>query len=164
MRADSSLSQSQREAAVAWFEEGFRDSAVASRLGVSRWAIRDLHRRWKLHGERALTTMTTKRPVAFEVKLAVVQRALAGELKSALAQEFGLSSPKIIAAWVRRYRAEGEDGLRPKPKGRPPKPDTLLSAQESELEQLRRENEFLRAQNAYLGKVRALMEQQRRSR
>jgi hypothetical protein len=52
--------------------------------------------------------------------------------------------------------------LRPKPKGRPRKNPEAPARPESELEQLRRENERLRAENAYLGKLRALREQQRR--
>jgi transposase-like protein len=164
MRADSSLGQVQREAAVAWFEQGLGDSAVASRLGVSRWAVRALYRRWKVHGERALTAMATKPRYSFEFKLDVVQRVLAGELKTALAAELGLSSPKLIERWVRQYRVEGEAGLRAKPRGRPPRPAPALTGEESELERLRRENERLRAEVAYLGKLRALMEQQRRSR
>jgi len=60
--------------------------------------------------------------VSFEFKLAVVQRYLAGEAKVALAQEFELSSPDLIKKWARYYRDEGEDGLRPKPKGRPKTP------------------------------------------
>lgn len=57
---------------------------------------------------------------------------------------------------------DGEDGLRPKPKGRPRKPDSPPTGELPELERLRRENERLRAEVAYLGKLRALREQGRR--
>ncbi|WP_396134259.1 helix-turn-helix domain-containing protein [Arthrobacter oryzae] len=36
-----------------------------------------------------------------------------------MAKELGLSSPLLLEKWARQYRTEGEDGLRPKPKGRP---------------------------------------------
>lgn len=99
-----------------------------------------------------------KRTYPFEVKLAVAQRFLGGEPKTDLAREFDLSSPGIVQRWGRALREQGEDGLRPKPKGRPKKSATPVG----EVEMLRREVERLRAENAYLGKLRALMEQQRR--
>jgi transposase-like protein len=107
-----------------------------------------------------------KRSYSFEFKLAVVDRFLAGEPATELAAEYELSSPLLVKTWVRTYRREGADGLRPKPKGRPrSKPGNGPDAPagpESELERLRRENERLRAQVAYLGKVRALRKQERR--
>jgi transposase-like protein len=110
-------------------------------------------------------TKPTKRSYSFEFKLAVVKRFLAGESATVLAAEYELSAPELVKTWARTYRREGADGLRPKPKGRPPKaakdPDAPVRP-ESELEQLRREVERLRAENAYLGKVRALRDQERR--
>lgn len=157
MRTDSSLSEAQRAAAVGLFERGHSRNYVARRLGVSRDAVRALHDRWRLRGTEALVTRTVKRSYPFEQKHALVQRVLAGETKVAVAQEAGLSSPNLLAKWVRIYVRDGEAGLRPKVLGRPraaqrdgPEPEL------SELEQLRRENERLRAEVAYLGKVRAL--------
>ncbi|MEU5853675.1 helix-turn-helix domain-containing protein [Saccharopolyspora shandongensis] len=102
-----------------------------------------------------------KRSFSFEFKLSVVERFLAGEPASELAAEYDLSSPKLVKTWARTYRREGEDGLRPKPKGRPPQPPDDPDGP-SELEQLRRENARLRAEVAYLGKLRALRDQERR--
>ncbi|MFD3748653.1 transposase [Nocardia sp. NPDC058633] len=107
-------------------------------------------------------TKPTKRTFSFEFKLAVVQRFLTGETKVDLAREFDLSSPKLIETWARTYRNDGEEGLRPKPKGRPRTNPTEPAPPASTLEQLRRENERLRAENAYLGKVLALKAQRRR--
>ena len=64
-------------------------------------------------------TKTTKQSFSFEFKLDVVHRFLAGETKVALAKEPDLSSPKLIEKWARKYRYEGGETLRPKPKGRP---------------------------------------------
>jgi transposase-like protein len=99
---------------------------------------------------------------SFEFKLALVQRFLAGETGPDLAVEAGLASRELLQKWVRVYRLEGEDGLRPKPKGRPAKSASPPPAELSELERLRRENERLRAEVAYLGKLRALRAQERR--
>ena len=98
----------------------------------------------------------------FEFKLALVERFLAGETAPDLAAEAGLSSPVLLKAWVRAYRRDGVDALRPKSKGRRKKTDDPQPAETSELERLRRENELLRAEVAYLGKLRALRAQKQR--
>ena len=103
----------------------------------------------------------TKQAYSFEFKLALVLRFVAGETAADLAAEAGLSSPQLLKTWARTYRREGADALRPKPKGRPRKPDAP-PGEPSELERLRRENERLRAEVAYLGKLRALRAQERR--
>lgn len=156
MRANSSLTPSQRQTAIALFEQGRADRAVAASLEVSRWPVRRLYQRWRIHGPGALVTKQEKKSYSFEFKVEAVRRLLAGEPKTELARELELSSPKLLESWARTYRAQGSEGLRPKQRGRPPK--SAPSGPESELERLRRENELLRAQNAYLGKVRALRE------
>lgn len=162
MSGRSVLSEDQRQAAVALFEGGLGRDAVATRLGVSPDAVRDLYDRWRIWGRGALMPKPTKRLFSFEEKRTVVERFLAGETTPDLAQEYELSSPKLIQRWARRYHAEGAEGLRPKPKGRPKRdPDAPVRA-ETELERLRRENERLRAEVAYLGKLRALIAAERR--
>jgi transposase len=161
MRASSSLSEDQRKAAVAWFEKGHADTATAALLGVSRWPVKSLYRRWRIHGQGALVTKA-RQSYTFEFKLALVERFLAGETAPDLAAEAGLSSPVLLKAWVRAYRRDGVDALRPKSKGRRKKTDDPQPAETSELERLRRENELLRAEVAYLGKLRALRAQKQR--
>ena len=162
MRGFSSLSEVQREAAVAWFEKGVGYRSTARLLGGSLAPVKALHLRWRIHGQGVLVTKPTK-SYSFEFKLALVERFLAGETAPDLAVEAGLSSRELLQKWVRAYRQEGAEGLRPKPKGRPrksaaPPPPAELP----ELERLRRENERLRAEVAYLGKLRALRDQGRR--
>lgn len=160
VRPESSLSEREREAAVVLFEAGYGKKAVVARLGVSWGAVRRLHDRWKLRGAGALMRKPGKRSFTFEFKLEVVRRFVAGEATALeLAREYDLSSPKLVENWARLYRREGEEALRPKPKGRPaavPEPSGA-----SELEQLRQENLRLSAENAYLKKLRALREQGR---
>lgn len=159
MRASSSLSKDQREAAVAWFEKGVADTATSTLLGVPREPVKRLYRRWKIRGRGALVAKATKPSYSFEFKLALVERFIAGETTAYLAAEADLSSPRLLETWVRVYRREGADALRPKPNGRPRKPDSP-PPELSELEQLRQENERLRAEVAYLGKLRALRAQE----
>jgi transposase-like protein len=157
-----SMSETQRRAVVTLFAAGYGRDAVARQVGVSVNAVRDLHDRWRLHGGDALVSHARRAAYTFETKREVVARFLAGESKMALAQAFGLSSPKLVATWTRIYRREGEDGLRPNPKGRPRRDPDAPAPELSELEQLRRENARLRAEVAYLGKLRALMALERR--
>jgi transposase len=158
----SSLSEEQRRAAVTLFDAGWGRDSAARRLGVSKDAIRRLYDRWRVRGGAALVTKPTKRLFSFEFKLDVVHRRLAGESKVDLAKELGLSSPALVQTWVHKYRVEGEEGLRPKAKGRPKTDPGTAAAPESEVQRLRRENERLRAEVAFLGKVQALGEEGRR--
>lgn len=160
MRSFSSLSEDQREAAVAWFEKGVGYRSTARLLGGSLAPVKALHLRWRIHGLGVLVTKPTK-SYSFEFKLALVERFLAGETAPDLAVEAGLSSRELLQKWVRAYRQDGADALRPKAKGRPRKP-APPPAEMPELERLRRENERLRAEVAYLGKLRALRAQGRR--
>ncbi|MFC3480131.1 helix-turn-helix domain-containing protein [Kocuria carniphila] len=163
MGKQSALTQEQRIYAVACFEEGRGERSVAREICVSRSAVKRLYHRWRVRGRGALVTKPTKQSYSFEIKLAVVTRFLCGEPKVDLAREFDLSSPKLIETWARNYRARGEDALKPRPRGRPRRLASTQDGEESELQQLRREVEYLRAENAYLGKLRALREQQRRT-
>lgn len=162
MHVRSSLSEEQRRAAVALFDTGWGAKSVATRLGAPPRAIRRLYDRWRVRGGTTLVAKPTKRFFSFEFKLHAVQRFEAGESKAALASELQLSSPGLIEKWARQYRTEGEDGLRPKSKGRPMTNPGTPRMPESELERLRRENERLRAEVAFLGKVQALRNEERR--
>ncbi|WLQ06102.1 IS3 family transposase [Arthrobacter oryzae] len=110
------MSEVQRQAAVAWFEKGLADTATANLLGVSRWPVKALYRRWRIRGQGALVTKPGKQSYSFDFKLALVERFLAGETAPDLAAEADLSSPLLLKKWARVYRHEGADALRPKPK------------------------------------------------
>lgn len=159
VRAHSSLSPTQREIAVEYFEQGLGSDSTAVRLRVSRRPVRKLYDRWRIHGRLCLVEKPTKTTYSFDFKKEVVERFLAGEPKTALAKEYQLSSPQLVADWVRKYRADGEEGLRPKPKGRPKKNPHAPRQPVSELQRLQRENDRLRAENAYLKKLRDLRDQ-----
>ena len=160
MRQNSSLTAEQRLAAVDLFEQGLGSQAVSSRLDVSVKAVARLEARFKIWGRAALESKPSKQVYSFEFKLAVVRQFLDGEGSTMdLARIHQLSSPKLLDSWVRIYRIHGEDGLRPKAKGRPRAADGTEPAVPTELEKLRRENQRLQAENAYLKKVRALRNQ-----
>jgi transposase-like protein len=120
--------------------------------------VKLLYWRWRIHGQGALVAKPTKQSYSFEFKLALVERFIAGETAPELAAEAGLSAPRLLETWVRAYRRDGAEALRPKPKGRPRKPDAPPPTELPELERLRRENERLRADVA----LRALRAQKQR--
>ena len=162
MRRSSSLTEEQRKAALACFEQGLGEKATANQLGVSRWPIKRLQDRWRVRGRGALVTKQSKTSYSYEFKLGLVRRCIAGESAVELATEAELSSPMLLRTWVRLFRNGGEDALRPKPKGRPKAVDHPPPEDDSELVRLRRENELLRARNAYLEKLRALRDEEQR--
>jgi transposase-like protein len=116
-----------------------------------------------VHGVGALVGKPTKSTYSFEFKLDLVRKVVDdGANADQLAHEYELSSSQLLRTWVRAYRRHGEDGLKPKPKGRPstgaspPTPGEM-----SDLQRLEQENLRLRAENAYLKKLRALRAQGR---
>ena len=110
MQDSSSLSEEEREAAVALFEIGWGPKSAATSLGVRSKAVYRIYNLWRVRGGTALVTKSTKRKFTFEFKLAAVRRFQAGESQVALAKELQLSSPDLIKKWARIYRNEGEDG------------------------------------------------------
>jgi transposase len=160
MYSKSTLSHPDAVSAIALFEQGFTAKSVTLALDLAGAPVQMLYQRWQLRGSGALVTRERKQ-YDFETKLEIVRRHVKGESGRALAEEFGLPSPNTVATWTGIFRRDGPDGLRPKPRGRPP---TIRgnSPPESETETLRRENERLRAEVAYLGKLRALRSPERR--
>ena len=160
MYLKSTLSHSDAVSAVDLFEQGFTAKSVAMSLDLAGSPVQMLYQRWQIRGSEALVTRDRKQ-YDFETKLEVVRRHVRGVSGRALAEEYGLPSPSTVATWTGIYRRDGEDGLLPKRRGRPPT-DHRDSPPKSEIETLRSENERLRAEVAYLGKLRDLRSQERR--
>lgn len=151
--SESKLSPAQRREALGLFAQGWGWKAVAGLLGSNRKSVRELHERWRVHGEGALVPKTTHPRFTAEFKRDVVERFLAGESKVDLTIEYGLSSPRIVKKWAAIYREQGPAGLEPKRRGRPAQP---ADADLDEVALLRRENERLLAKVALLEKLQAL--------
>ena len=157
MQPNSSLTTLQREQLVELFESGFGYVAAANRLGFSIDVVKQIHRRWMLHGRLCLMQSKTKSTYSFAIKKEVVERFLAGATKIELAAEFQLSSVQLVTAWTRQWRAGGDEALMPKPKGRPvgSSPGPAVSEEVKLRQQVKR----LEAENAYLKKLRDLRNQ-----
>jgi transposase len=156
----STLSHSDAVSAIELFEQGLTAKSVALALDLAPNPVQMLYERWQVRGPGALMTRSRKQ-YDIETKLLIVRRHLQGVSGRVLAKEYGLPSPGTVTNWTRIYRRDGDDGLRPKKRGRPPV-NRENALPDSEVEQLRRENERLRAEVAYLGKLRALRAQERR--
>lgn len=94
-----------------------------------------------------------------EFKAEILKRHLKdGVSVEILAKEYQLE-PKLIRTWRSLYLEHGEEGLKPKPKGRPKgspatgRPKTEFA---SELERLQHENARLKLENARLKKLQEL--------
>ncbi len=148
MHTRSTLNQDRREELVRLFESGMGVRPASRLLGVSRYAVRDLYRRWKLRGKPCLVNKPTHQAYSFETKKEVVARFLAGATNMELAAQYNLSSETLVRQWVKNWRSGGDEALKPRKRGRPkgsPLPEPL-----SEEDKLRRENARLQAEVAYL--------------
>lgn len=161
MLVSSKASVEQRERLVELFERGWGSYAAAREVGVGLKTSRNLWERWRIHGRLSLVRKSVSSTYSFEMKLEAVERFLDGESKAVIANDLGLSSPKVLERWVRLYRVDGEQGLRPRPKGRPRKDPETVSDSVSEMDQLKRRVEYLEAENAYLKALRDLMNNER---
>lgn len=159
MYSKSTLSHADAVAAIELFEQGFTAKSVSISLDLARAPVQMLYQRWQLRGSEALVTRD-RRQYDFETKLEIVRRHVKGESGRALSAEYNLPSPNTVANWTGIYRRDGDDGLRPKRRGRPPT-SRENSPPRGEIETLRTENERLRAEVAYLGKLRALRSRER---
>ena len=98
---------------------------------------------------------------SFETKLAAVRAVVdEGMTRPEAMAKFGIASPSSFKKWLKAYREEGPEALRPKPKGRPrgsgSPPKELTREQE-----LERRIRKLEAENAYLKKSIALKAEKR---
>lgn len=157
MRLSSKITVEQRARLVELFKAGYGCESAARIVGCGKKSSRNLWDRWRIHGSLAFVEKVSKSVYPFEVKCVAVQRFLDGESKPAIAKDLGLSSPKVLDVWVRTYRDKGEDGLRPKPKGRPKKDPDEPGRAVSEIDGLKRRVKYLEAENAYLKALRDLM-------
>ena len=112
-------------------------------------------RRWvnvyESQGYDGLKVSRTNNNYSLDFKLNVVNLYLTGEMSyQSLANELKINNPPMIARWVKEFREEGIEGLKPKKRGRPsnmPSTDknknSKVKEDLSELEKLRKENYYL---------------------
>jgi len=104
--------------AVRQFESGHSYCAVATNLGLPIGTLRDWQNSY-LQGRLLNSALVREnRSYSHQLKVAALEKFLAGTPKPAIILEFGISNRSLFDKWVVAYRKEGPEGLAPKPKGR----------------------------------------------
>lgn len=141
-----------RSEAAKQFAQGFGYHVVARLLSLPVGTARIWHDSY-LQG-RLLHSDAVRENKIYpqDLKLAAVEKFLAGTSKAEIILEFGITTRAIFNRWVSAYRKDGPAGLVAKPRGRKP----LVVGKESLEAKVHR----LEMENALLKKFHALMTQQ----
>jgi transposase len=103
------------------FDVGFGVSYIATNLSISRYTIRDWQTSYRQGRLLGLGAMSGNNRYSHTLKVAAVEKFLAGKAKADVLAEFGITSRAVLNKWVAAYRADGVLGLVDKPKGRKPR-------------------------------------------
>lgn len=131
------------------FAMGHGSRTVATHLGLPYTTMRqwqDSYRQGHLLNSGSVREIKI---YPHQLKVAAVEKFLAGTSKTDIVLEFGISARSLFDKWVAIYRKDGPSGLAPKPKGRKPS----VAGKESLEEKVYR----LEMENALLKKFQALM-------
>jgi transposase len=127
------------------FDAGFGHSAVASLLKIPKGTSRqwfDSHRNARLLG---LGFVSGNKHYSFELKLAAVEKFIAGSTKAEVLFEFDISTRALFNKWLASYRLHGVDGLKSKARGRPKRTfDPMLESDAEKIWRLEMEIEVLK--------------------
>lgn len=145
---------------------GFK--ALGHQHGVSSSNVRKWVAFYRLHGVSALQKKFTHYSAAF--KLSVLQHMWTHRLSHCqTAAIFDIRSLAMVGQWERLYHSGGIDALKPRPRGRPktmPVPRTppppSSDDQTRTRDDLLAELNYLRMENAYLKKLEALIQAQKK--
>ena len=151
-----------RMRAVELYDEGHGRASVASLLGIPEETVRQWLSIYKSVGIEVLALMGSKKTIyLYETKVAAVRAVLdEGMTKPEAMSKFGIASPSAFKKWLKAYREDGPEALRPKPKGRP-KGHASPPKAETREQELERRIQKLEAENAYLKKSIALKAEKR---
>lgn len=147
-----------RTRAANLISKGYGEKTLAKELALSASIARKWIRSYRAVGREVFLEMgSSHRTYGFEVKQTAVLDFLEGRLsKSEVMVKHGIASATALDRWIREYRREGSDALRPKPKGRSRSETSSKPSPASREDALEAENRRLRAENAYLKKLRSL--------
>ncbi|WP_301667485.1 MULTISPECIES: transposase [Neisseria] len=108
-----------RLAVVQYYLAGNGSTRTANHFSISDSLVRRWVTRYRLHGESGIKKHTTKYSV--EYKLEAIRPVMGqGMSQKAAADQLNLPDCSILLQWLRLYRLNGINGLKPKPKGRKP--------------------------------------------
>ena len=141
-------------------EEGKSYKDLSLRFGIRQNNIKKLVSKYKLHGEKIFEK--SHKTITPEIKQEVINKIMNGESKNSLAAEYLITEAQIID-WLKRYKENGYNGLKNKPKGRPSamrkKKEEIVydDPKDKELAELKQRNLELEAEVEALKKLRALV-------
>ncbi|HGE6883590.1 TPA: IS3 family transposase, partial [Citrobacter amalonaticus] len=145
------------------------EERTADRFGVERTSVRRWVRAWQLHGMEGLSGKNKHHSAEF--KLVVVRAVIRDHLTMReAAARFNLSAETLVRHWVCVYNDAGAEGLLNIQRGRPgkmtkqkiPPSPTDKELEKLSPEELRAELRYLRAENAYLKKLKALVQSEKK--
>ena len=143
------------------FALGYGYFVVAKYLGLPRGTARTwqdaYHQGHLLHSG----DVRENRIYSQQLKVAAVEKFLAGTPKTDIVLEFGISARSLFDRWVAIYRKEGPGGLAPKPKGRKPQVVGTESL-EAKVYRLEMENALLKKFQALMAKEKAAQPSKRK--
>lgn len=138
--------------------------SIGKALGTDHKAIQKWVALYKVHGTEGLIPRYTNYSVAFKIDVLNYMNetgASAGEA----AAIYQISAPSTVMQWKRILKDQGIDALHSKKRGRPSmkKESKKKQPEEGSQEALLAEIERLRMENAYLKKLNALVQEERKS-
>lgn len=144
------------------YDRGQGRASIAALLGIPEETVRKWLDIYRSVGIEVLAMMGRKRTAySFETKLAAVRAVVdEGMTKPEAMAKLGIASPSSFKKWLRAYREEGPEALRPKPKGRP-RGSGSPAGETTREQELERRVRKLEAENAYLKKSIALKAEKR---
>lgn len=143
---------------------------VGHHHGIDRVMVRKWVAFYRLHGEAGLQKKFASYSAAF--KLSVLQHMWTHMLShSQTAAVFDIRSLAMVGQWERLYHSGGIDALTTRPRGRPktmpvprtPPPSSSPVEDTRSRDELLAELNYLRMENAYLKKLEALIQAQKKS-
>lgn len=140
-------------------EEGVSILDLSKRFGINKHNVEKLISKYKIHGEKIFEK--SHKTLTPEIKLEVINRIMNGESKNSLAIEYLIAETQVND-WLKRYKENGYNGLKDKPKG---KSSAMKKKEEKvyddpkdkELAELKQRNLELEAEVEALKKLRALV-------
>lgn len=101
------------------YDMGRGRASIAALLGIPEETVRKWLDIYRSAGIEVLAMMGKKHAAySFETKLAAVRAVVdEGMTKPEAMAKFGIASPSSLKKWLKAYREEGPEALRPKPKG-----------------------------------------------
>ena len=145
------------------YDMGRGRASIAALLGIPEETVRKWLDIYRSAGIEVLAMMGKKHAAySFETKLAAVRAVVdEGMTKPEAMAKFGIASPSSLKKWLKAYREEGPEALRPKPKGRPKGAKSKPKPEPTREQELERRVRKLEAENAYLKKSIALKAEKR---